>query len=85
MATKHLYDRTVRETTDIGGIGEDRGGIPVLIGLTVVMVAIIFFALGYLVLNAPGAGYDSDSPGRNETVQNQSHVPAPPSSLRGHI
>ncbi|MDZ4834821.1 MAG: hypothetical protein SGJ27_13670 [Candidatus Melainabacteria bacterium] len=47
------------QTTNIGGIGEDRGGIPVIAGMSFLMVAIVLFALGYLFFTAPSAGTGS--------------------------
>lgn len=71
MVTKELHDRTVQETTNIGGIGEDNGGIPIAAGLTFVMIVVVLFAISYLFINAPSAGELRNTPNGVNDIQAQ--------------
>jgi len=56
MRTKQSTNNIVQDMRQVGGIGEDRGGIPVIAGLTFLMLAVVLFAIGFLLFNAPSAG-----------------------------
>lgn len=70
MQTKEVRDQRVDHASNIGGIGEDRGGIPVVAGLTFLMVAVVLFAIGYLFFTAPGPHhrYTSGEPVVNSRI-----------------
>ncbi len=54
MRTNEVKEaRLTTNTGKIGGIGEDRGGIPIVAALTALMLAVSLFAVGYLFFAAP--------------------------------